>query len=75
MACMNDYFINLGEAVRYARKKVNKTQFQLSDELGMNKNYIGDVERGEIIPSLQKLKQIAIACDTTISQVMFDAKL
>jgi len=67
--------ISLGLSIRYARRKAKKTQYVLSEELLAGKNYIGDIETGVALPSIIRLQEISIACNTTMSQIMFDAKL
>lgn len=49
----------LGDAVRKARVRINMSQEQLAESAGLDRTYIGGVERGERNPSLISLKKIA----------------
>lgn len=44
-----------GNRVREARERLKLTQEELSEEVGMSKNYLSDIERGIKIPSIPKL--------------------
>lgn len=45
-------------ALRSARIKKSLTQKQLAEKLGINTNYYARIERGEVNPSLETLKQL-----------------
>lgn len=49
----------LGLRIRFLRKENNLTLEQLSFISGINKNYLGDLERGSRNPTLQILEKIA----------------
>lgn len=49
----------LGLRIRFLRKENNLTLEQLSFKSGINKNYLGDLERGSRNPTLQILEKIA----------------
>ena len=55
----------LGERIREMRKVKNLTQEDLAYESGIDRSYIGGVERGERNLSFNKLCQIAhaLGCD------------
>jgi len=49
----------LGAAIRNYRKQANFTQETLSEKVELNPKYIGEVERGEKIISIEALLRIA----------------
>jgi len=51
----------LGEAIRGFRKQAHLTQEELAELVGLNWKYIGEVERGEKIISIEALLRIAAA--------------
>ena len=58
-----------GRAVRAARLHKNLSQEELSDLAGLDRTYIGGVERGERNPSLISLHKIAKGLDTPLSHL------
>lgn len=55
---MNDNTINkkaFGKRLREAREKCRYTQAELAEEIGVSQNFLGDIERGIKLPSLNKL--------------------
>jgi len=48
-----------GQIVREKREEMNLTQKQLSVSAGVNCNYIGMVERGEINITIESMEKIA----------------
>ena len=59
--------IALGEKIRAARKSLGWTQEVLADEAGIDRSYIGGVERGERNISFLILCQIARALKKDVS--------
>jgi XRE family transcriptional regulator, regulator of sulfur utilization len=49
----------IGEAIRHYRKQENLTQEKLAERVDLNPKYIGEVERGEKIISIEALLRIA----------------
>lgn len=49
----------LGQKIREARLKYGYTQLELSEILKVSPNYLGDIERGKKLPSLNKAIIIA----------------
>ncbi|MBI3887578.1 helix-turn-helix transcriptional regulator [Candidatus Microgenomates bacterium] len=52
---------SIGKNVRQIREKKNITQEQLAFDAGLNRAYIGYIERGERNPSTETLVKIAKA--------------
>lgn len=49
----------IGEAIRLRRKQAKLTQEQLAELVNLNPKYLGEVERGEKIISIEALLRIA----------------
>lgn len=58
-----------GEAVRGARVSAGLTQEELADKAGIDRSYIGGVERGERNPTLVVLKKIARGLNLTLGEL------
>jgi transcriptional regulator with XRE-family HTH domain len=56
---MEDTFKLVGKNIQKIRKSKNLSQEELGEMLGLTRNYIGLLERGERNPSLKTLIQIA----------------
>jgi transcriptional regulator with XRE-family HTH domain len=51
----------IGDAIRLYRKKAGFTQEKLAETVDLNPKYIGEIERGEKIISIEALLRIAKA--------------
>ena len=49
----------IGEAIRHHRKRVDLTQEKLAEWADLNPKYLGEVERGEKIISIEALLRIS----------------
>ncbi|MBK1659858.1 helix-turn-helix domain-containing protein [Paracraurococcus ruber] len=58
-----------GDAVRRARAKTGLTQEELADRSGIDRSYIGGVERGERNPTLVVICKIADGLGLTLSEL------
>ena len=58
-----------GKAVREARLRSNMSQESLAEASGLDRTYIGGVERGERNPSLVALKKIASGLGLKLSNL------
>lgn len=56
----------IGEAIRTFRKRAGFTQERLAEIVNLNPKYIGEIERGEKIISIEALLRIAKAVKTPI---------
>ena len=61
----------LGARIRYLRQQKNLSIEELSLEAGVNRNYLGDLERGVRNPTLIILNKIALALCIDLS-VLFE---
>lgn len=62
--------MTLGEIIRDTRKKAGLTQKQLADKLGVSAVNISQLENGAREPKLETLGKIALALDTTVSEMI-----
>ena len=62
----------LGRRIKTLRKELGLTQEDLAFEVGVNRSYMGFIERGEKNPSLAMLKKIAKALGVSLS-VLFQS--
>ena len=64
----------LGANIRKYRKQIGITQEQLAEKIGKSVNYIGMIERGEKIPSLETfiniLNSLGVSADMVLSDVL-----
>lgn len=65
----------LGDTLRSERTARAMSQEDLAEAAGLSRNYYGSVERGEKMPSVQTLIQIAGALKLTGASVLEKAKL
>jgi transcriptional regulator with XRE-family HTH domain len=56
----------IGMNIRHLRKQKNISQEELGDESGIDRTYIGAIERAERNITILTLKKIAITLDTTM---------
>lgn len=62
--------IELGQIIRKKRESQKLTQIEVSSRSGLDRNYIGMVERGERNPSYLSLTKIANGLNTTVYQLI-----
>ena len=60
----------LGKSIKKFRQKLNMTQEDLAFKVGVDRSYMGFVERGERNPTLDKLKKIAQALQISLSKLV-----
>lgn len=56
-----------GIAVRQARENLGWSQEVLADKASLNRSYLGEVERGIVMPSLATISKLAGALSTNMS--------
>lgn len=64
---------SFGKAVRAARLLQGISQEALADLAGLDRSYMGGIERGEHNVALVNIKKIATALGLTVAQVMDQA--
>lgn len=60
---------SFGQAVRELRMAGGLTQEELADRAGLDRSYIGGVERGERNPSLSVVEKIAEGLGVTLAEL------
>ncbi len=65
----NNLLITLGSRIRATRKSLGLTQEELADEAGLDRSYVGGVERGDRNISFLSLCRIAKALKVDISSL------
>lgn len=62
--------IKLGKIIREKRESQNLTQIDLASKAGVDRNYIGMVERGERNPSFLSLQKIAHGLGISVDMLL-----
>jgi transcriptional regulator with XRE-family HTH domain len=66
---MEDIRIRLGKALRQRRRRMRLSQEAFADLCGLDRTYIGGIERGERNVALVNLEKIAKALDLSLSEL------
>lgn len=61
--------IRFGDAVRRARAAAGLTQEDLADKAGLDRSYVGGVERGERNPTLEVIAKLAKGLGISLSEL------
>jgi transcriptional regulator with XRE-family HTH domain len=71
----NDELKALGEAVRRLRLARNLSQEALAHDAGIDRSYLGGIERGEHNVAMMNLLKICAVLDVRLSQLLADSGL
>lgn len=63
-------FEAIGKRIRKARRALDLTQEQLAEAVGVSTSFIGHIERGTRVPSIQTLFAICRALDCSLDYVV-----
>jgi transcriptional regulator with XRE-family HTH domain len=66
---MEDIRIRFGKTVRQRRHKLGVSQEEFADMCGLDRTYIGGIERGERNVALVNIEKIAKALRITLSEL------
>ena len=66
---------SLGKAIRGLRLEKGLSQEALADEVGIDRSYMGGIERGEHNLELMNLVKIAKALRISVNQILLKAKI
>ncbi|MGP6191607.1 MAG: helix-turn-helix domain-containing protein [Vulcanimicrobiaceae bacterium] len=69
MGKVDDIRLSFGQAVRRARVARKLSQEEFADECGLDRSYVGGVERGDRNPSLLAIARIAHGLDMPLSEL------
>ncbi len=65
----------LAQRIRFLRKEQKWTQEDLGEKSGLTYKFVGQIERGEVSPSLNSLNKVAKAFGVTVSELLrFEGK-
>ncbi len=67
--------VSLGKAIRGLRLETGLSQEALADDAGIDRSYMGGIERGEHNVALVNLVKIAQALEITTAELLAKAKL
>ena len=63
---------SIGRHIREARRARNMRQEDLAERTGLSVNYVGVLERGEKLPSLETFLELVNALEISADQVLSD---
>jgi len=66
---MDDIRLRFGKAVRRKRNKLGVSQEEFADRCGLDRTYLGGIERGERNVALVNIEKIARALKTSLSEL------
>ena len=66
----NELLKSFGVRVRTLRQAGGLSQETLADKCGLDRTYVGGIERGERNPSLQNIARIATALNVSLAELM-----
>ena len=66
---MEDVRVRFGRVVRQKRNKLGVSQEEFADMCGLDRTYIGGIERGERNVALRNIEKIAKAFNASLSEL------
>lgn len=69
-----DYRV-IGQRVHARRREMDLTQGELAERIGVSGSFVGHIERGEKIPSLETMARLVKALNTTLDQLVFGVRV
>ncbi len=70
MQAVSNTHIKLGQQIKELRKKLDMTQEDLAFKVGVDRSYMGFVERGEKNPTLSTMMKIARALKVSLQELL-----
>ncbi|ENO87824.1 helix-turn-helix domain-containing protein [Thauera linaloolentis] len=58
---------NFGPVIRSLRQRQRWSQERLAELANLNRTYVGEIERGDVVPSLLTAHKLAVALQTPLS--------
>lgn len=65
--------ILFGKRIKDAREKIGLTQFELAEEIKISQNFLGDIERGIKLPSLDTFVKLANVLKMSTDSLLADS--
>ncbi len=59
-----------GRVVRRARESQRWSQERLAEKADLNRSYLGEIERGDVVPSLHTMAKLAGALELKLSELV-----
>lgn len=73
---MTDKVVNkilFGKRLKDAREKLKLTQFELAELVGISQNFLGDIERGIKLPSIETLIKLSNTLKISLDSMFMDS--
>lgn len=67
---MSPINLTFGLVVRQSRKKHGWSQEALADKANLNRSYLGEIERGDAMPSLATVQKLAQALGSNMADLV-----
>ena len=67
-----DILIEFGKRVRALRKEYGWSQEDFAAQCGLDRTYVGGIERGERNVALRNIQKIAVSLEINISELLAD---
>ncbi|MDD2927207.1 helix-turn-helix transcriptional regulator [Rhodoferax sp.] len=71
---MNQIVRSFGTTVRQLREQQDWSQEMLAERSDLNRSYIGELERGQAIPSLLTIQKLGLAFGVSLSHLLSHAE-
>ena len=72
---INVNYKRLGEKIKKERLANSLTQAKLAEKVEISPTFLGQIERGERVPSLETVVNIAITLNITIDELLCETEL
>ena len=67
---MKSSYGKFGAVVRAEREHHGWTQEVFAERANLNRSYVGEIERGDVVPSLDTLAKLSKALDVRLSELI-----
>ena len=67
---MTDLSLKIGQLIRVKRVEKKLTQEKLSLQCGIDRSYMGRIERGEVNITVEKLYEIAMELEVEVQELL-----
>ncbi|WP_432720865.1 helix-turn-helix transcriptional regulator [Jeongeupia wiesaeckerbachi] len=67
---MTNRYLHFGQVIRHARESHAWSQEALAERADLNRSYLGEIERGVVVPSLHTMAKLALALDLKLSELV-----
>ena len=63
-------YANFGRVIRELRDGRRWSQETMAARADLNRSYLGEIERGDVVPSLNTMAKIALALEVRLSELL-----